>query len=90
MEIAFSNVLRLVVHRSMSFSLVPMRSVFFNTLIDGKFRRYLIDVARSVIETKFTGDVIKAPSKRKILVFSSDEIFSTRKGPLVRYANNSI
>jgi len=53
----------------MSFSLVPIRSVFVNTLIVDIFKRNLIDVARSAIETKFTGDVISAPSKRKIFVF---------------------
>jgi hypothetical protein len=59
-------------------------------LIVGKFKRNLIDVARRAIETKFTGVVINAPSKRNMLAFSSDEIFSTTKRPLERYANSSI
>ena len=59
-------------------------------LIVGKFNRNLIDVARSAIDTKFTGVVIKAPSKRNMFIFSSDKIFSVTKRPLERYANNSI
>ena len=52
----------------MSFNLVPIRSVFVTALIVGKFKRSLMDVARSAIEIKFTGVVIKAPSNRKMFV----------------------
>ena len=83
----YSNLLT-IVKCLLSFS--PIRSVFVITFIVGKFKRNLIDVAKSAIETKFIGVVINAPSKRKMLVFSSDGIFSIRKRPLERYANNSI
>jgi len=65
-------------------------SVLVKTFIDGKFNRNLIDDASNAIDTKFTGDVIREPSKRKILVFSSDVRLSIINGPLERYANNSI
>ena len=86
--IAFSNVFKLVDHCKISFNLSPIRSVLVRTLIVGKFKRNLIDVASNAIETKLTGEVISDPSKRKTFVFSSDEILSTMKRPLERYANN--
>ena len=90
LETAFSNVFELVDHCSISASLVSITSVFVITFIVGKLSRNLIDVASNAIETKFVGVVTIAPSKRKILVFSSDLILSTIKRPLERYANNSI
>ncbi len=74
----------------MSFNLVSITSVFVIAFIVGKLSRNLIDVASNAIDTKFTGVVIIEPSKRKILVFSSDVILSIIKRPLERYANNSI
>ena len=44
----------------------------------------------NAIDTKLTGVVTIEPSKRKILVFSSDVILSIMNLPLERYANNSI
>ena len=74
----------------MSFNCVSITSVFVIAFIVGKLSRNLIDVASNAIETKFVGVVTIEPSKRKILVFSSDVRLSTIKRPLERYANNSI
>ena len=81
---------KLVDHCRISFNLVSITSVFVIAFTVGKLSRNLIDVANNAIDTKLTGVVTIEPSKRKILVFSSDVILSIMNLPLERYANNSI
>ena len=52
----------------------PIESSLKNQIRQINEKSNLIDVARSAIDTKFTGVVIIDPSKRKILAFSSDVI----------------
>ena len=67
---------KLVDHCRISFNLVSITSVFVIAFTVGKLSRNLIDVANNAIDTKLTGVVTIEPSKRKILVFSSDVILS--------------